>query len=125
MATTETGNLMSVATNSNLRVHERIKIIKGDDRRISSVAEARAILAIPSRDVVWTENKEKLPLAQMEAHNYLREHERERQAKRENNESNWVQRGKNFLIQVNRGIKTVKKVVDTVNNFGKFTPYYL
>ena len=125
MATTETGNLMSVATNSNLRVCERIKIIKGDDRRISSVAEAKAILAIPSQDVTWTENQEKLPLAQMDAQNYLRKKELEHQEKIENKKNNWVQKGKKILIKVNKGIKTVKKVVDTVNNFGKFTPYYL
>ena len=38
-------SLMSVATNSNLRVFERIKIIKGDDKKISSPEEAKAIAA--------------------------------------------------------------------------------
>lgn len=67
-----TQSLMSVATNPNLRVFERIRIIKGDDKKISSPEEAKAILAIPSSDVVWSDNKSALPLAQLDATNYLK-----------------------------------------------------
>ena len=64
-------SLMTVATNSDLRIFERIKIIKGDDKKISSPEEAKAILAIPTSEVVWSDNKNELPYAQIEAKNYL------------------------------------------------------
>lgn len=65
-------SLMSVATDSSIRIYERLRIIKGDDKKISSPEEAKAILAIPSSDILWTDNKDELPLAQIEARNYLK-----------------------------------------------------
>ena len=65
-------SLTAIAVNSSIRVHERIVRIKGEDKRISSPEEAKAILAIPSSEVRWLENKNELPFAQLEAKNYLK-----------------------------------------------------
>ena len=67
-----TESLTSIATNSELRIYERIRLIKGDDKKISSQEEAKAILAIPSNEVVWSDNKNELPYAIMEANHYLK-----------------------------------------------------
>ena len=68
---TSAESLMSIAINSNLRIHERIKKIKGNDKVISSEKEANAIIAIPASDVLFTDNKDALALAKMEAYSYL------------------------------------------------------
>ena len=64
--------LMSIAQNSAMSVHMRILLIKGDDKRISSEEEARAILAIPVKEVGWLENKNELPFEKNNALNYLK-----------------------------------------------------
>ena len=58
-----TQNLIAIATNKNLRIHERIKLIKESDgiKGISSQEEAKAIIAIPAKDLIFTDNKEGLP----------------------------------------------------------------
>ena len=67
-----TQSLIAVAKDSSIRVHERIKIIKGEDKRISSPEEAQAVLAIPYDEVTWLEDKNELPFAQLDANNYLK-----------------------------------------------------
>ena len=64
--------LMFIAQNHDLRIYERIIKIKGEDKKISSRAEAEAIISIPSVDLVFTDSKEALSLAKMEAYNYLK-----------------------------------------------------
>ena len=78
MTTTRTESLMSIAVNSDLRIHERIKIIKGDDKKISTVTEAKAILAIPSSDIIITDNSEALSIAKMNASAFLNEEKSKR-----------------------------------------------
>jgi hypothetical protein len=70
-----TQNLMTIATNSNLRIHERIKLIKESDgiKGISSPEEARAIIAIPTKDLIFTDNKEGLSVEKMYAYSYLKD----------------------------------------------------
>ena len=72
MPTANNSKLMFIAKNSGMKVHERIALIKGKDKRISSKEEAKAILAIPNNEVSWLENKNELPMCQMEAMNYLK-----------------------------------------------------
>ena len=72
MPISETQSLTTIATNSNLRIHERIRLIKGEDRKISSPEEANAILSIPSKDVILTDNKEALTLSKREAASFLK-----------------------------------------------------
>ena len=66
-------NLMAIATNSNLRIHERIKLIKKSDgiKGISSQEEAKAIIAIPTKDLLFTDNKQGLSIEKMYAYGYL------------------------------------------------------
>ena len=68
-------NLMAIATNSSLRIHERIKLIKESDGKkgISSPEEARAIIAIPANDLIFTDNKEGLSIEKMYAQSYLKD----------------------------------------------------
>jgi len=68
-------NLMAIATNSSLRIHERIKLIKESDGKkgISSPEEARAIIAIPTKDLIFTDNKEGLSVEKMYAYSYLKD----------------------------------------------------
>lgn len=68
-------NLMAIATNSSLRIHERIKLIKESDgkKEISSPEEARAIIAIPTKDLIFTDNKEGLSVEKMYAYSYLKD----------------------------------------------------
>ena len=69
-----TQNLMAIATNQSLRIHERIKRIKESDgiKGISTPEEARAIIAIPAKDLIFTDNKEGLSTEKMFAYNYLK-----------------------------------------------------
>ena len=54
------------------RINEVLKQIKGKDKRISSREEAEAILEFSKHaEVLWTDDKDALPLAYMEAQNYL------------------------------------------------------
>ncbi len=68
-------NLMAIATNSSLRIHERIKLIKESDGKkgISSQEEAIAIIAIPTKDLIFTDNKEGLSVEKMYAYSYLKD----------------------------------------------------
>ena len=70
-----TQNLIAIATNKNLRIHERIKLIKESDgiKGISSQEEAKAIIAIPAKDLIFTDNKEGLSIEKMNANNYLKD----------------------------------------------------
>ena len=72
MPTITTEPLMNIAKNSDLRIYERLQKILGDDKKISSDAEARAILSIPASDIIFTDNKEELSLAKMMAYSYLK-----------------------------------------------------
>lgn len=65
-------SLMTIVQNTNLSVHTRITLIKGKDKQISSEEEARAILAIPVKEVGWLENKNELPFAKNDALNFLK-----------------------------------------------------
>ena len=70
-----TQNLIAIATNKNLRIHKRIKLIKESDgiKGISSQEEAKAIIAIPAKDLIFTDNKEGLSIEKMNANNYLKD----------------------------------------------------
>ena len=67
-------NLTAIATNKNLRIHERIKMIKESDGKkgVSSPEEARAIMAIPSKDLLFTDNSESLSMEKIRAFSYLK-----------------------------------------------------
>ena len=71
MSTMQADSLMTIATNSKMRVYDRIQKILGEDKRVSSIEEANAILAIPGREITLFEDKLKLPLTQKQALHYL------------------------------------------------------
>jgi len=68
-------SLINIATNHNLRIHKRIKMIKESDGKkwISTPDEAKAIIAIPAKDLIFTDNKEGLSIEKMNANNYLKD----------------------------------------------------
>ena len=72
MSPLQADSLMTIATNSKMRVYDRIQRILGEDGRVSSVEEAKAILSISGREVTLFEDKQKLPLTKMQAEHYLK-----------------------------------------------------
>lgn len=124
MSGTKTYNLMSIASDSSLRIHERIKRIKGSDKKISSVEEARAILAISSKDLVWTDNKEALPIAQMEANNFLNEHEKKLKEKQQTDNPSWITKGIAVAKEINKSVKAVGQVLSFADKIRKNVPIY-
>ena len=74
MSGAKTSQLMAIALNSNMRIHERINAIKKSDGKnfISNREEAKAILAIPNEQILITDNKEQLMIAKLSAQNYLK-----------------------------------------------------
>lgn len=67
-------HLIAIARNSNMRIHERIAAIEESDgkRGISSIEEAKAILAIPSNQLLVTDSSERLMIAKLSAQNYIK-----------------------------------------------------
>ena len=113
MATTE--SLMSIAKNSDLRVYERIRIIKGEDKIINSVSEANAIIAIPASDIIpVVDNPNELSLAKMDAFNYLKENEASKNKEKRTELKN------NPLKTVSDLYKEYEKVKTAVNNIYKY-----
>ena len=72
MTTPVTTSGIRQKTEYNGRIHEVLKQIKGKDKRISSREEAEAILEFAKHaKVIWSDNKDSLPLACREARSYL------------------------------------------------------
>jgi len=124
MSGTETNNLMSIATDSSLRIHERIKRIKGSDKKISSVEEARAILAIPSKDLIWTDNKEALPIAQMEANSFLNEHDKKLKSKQQISDPSLISKGIVIAREINKCVNAVGQVLSFADKIRRNIPIY-
>ena len=95
-----TSSMMAIATDSSKSVSERIKLIKGDDKRISSVEEANAILKIPSNDITWTQNKEELIFAQRDARHFLQYGDKNLRSDFVSLYNYFVKKGNEYLIKV-------------------------
>ena len=78
MPVTASSPLMAIALNSQMRIHERIEAIKRSDgnNQISSDEEARAILAIPYKQLLVTDSDGMLTTAKLSAQSYLKDHGR-------------------------------------------------
>lgn len=113
MGASKTKFLMSIAVNSDLRIHERIAKIKGKDNKISSVDEANAILAIPSKDIIITDNKDTLTYAKIDAQNYLN--------KQKNKKKSTIKEDNNPLKTLNYLYENYKKLKKTINDINKLT----
>ena len=114
MTTTHSESLMNIAVNSDLRIHERIKIIKGEDKKISSVTEAKAILAIPSSDIIITDNSEALSIAKMDAINFLNEQKTKQTGHNRNGKKDSLL---DILNNMYSEYKILKKTVNDINKF--------
>ena len=113
MQVSQSQTLMSIAKNSNLRVHERIKEIKGEDKKISSPEEAKAILAIPASDLTITDNKQALSIAKMDANYYLSDY------KARKNKENKIKDNNSTFEFISNAYKEYKKLQKTINNINK------
>lgn len=107
------------------RVHEHLARIRGEDGKISSLKEAKEMLAyLPHATVVYTDDPNAVPMAYMEANNFIKEYEKNLKDKNKSQPSGTFQKAANIYNNINKGIKTVKSVLSFAERIRKGIPIY-
>jgi len=107
------------------RVHEHLKRIRGEDNKISSVAEANEMLAyLPRASVVCTDNPNAIPMAYIEANDYLHEHEKQVKSKKEAKSSDILQKAANLYKTINKGAKNIGTIFSFAEKIKRSVPIY-